>query len=73
MESKEDLKSMTNEELLERWVKGCSWVDRHMIITGTNKNQLGEFYDRVSFTIGLNRLKSIERELQERNVKYGKE
>ncbi len=65
-------KEMTDKELVDTWEKGKKWLNDHMQVTGTNKNELGEVYDYTGFMVGLSRIEEIEDELNVRELAYGK-
>jgi hypothetical protein len=69
---KKDPKDMTDQELLDTWKLACSWTEKRMQVTGTNKNELGKPYDHQEFMIALSKIEKLEDELQRRKITYGK-
>jgi hypothetical protein len=65
------IEEMTKEELEEALDKGKSWLIDHQQITETNKNTLGEDYNRMLFELGLQRLEELEQERIKRKQKKG--
>lgn len=66
------LSQKTDQELLKAYEVGSKWISNRMQVTGTDKNELGEKYDHISFLLGLNRLGEVQDELNRRGIKYGK-
>lgn len=64
---------MTDNELVERWNKGCVWLTKHEQITDTNKNKLGELYDNNLYLLALKRIEGLEDEMKRRSIKYGRD
>jgi hypothetical protein len=64
---------MTNEELLEKWKVGYSWLTKHEQVTNTNKNSLGEIYDHALYLVALKRIETLEDEMKRRGMEYGKD
>ena len=61
---------MSDEQILDSYVNGSSWLIKKSQVTGTDKNTLGEKYNHKEFMVGLNRLEAIEREMQKRGLAY---
>lgn len=67
---KKPIAQMTDEELLDAYKKGVTWLKQKEQVAGTLENSLGETYNDDEWQAGLHRVEKLEAEMTKRGVAF---
>lgn len=65
---KKSISEMTDEEVTKAYQKGTQWLRDRALVTGSDKNEMGELYNDDEWQTGLKRIEKLEDEMRKRGL-----